>query len=293
MSFTGNYSCNTLRSGLANGTINFATGTFKMALYTNLATLDASTSAYTSSGEATGGNYVAGGQVITATTGTDATSFGSTTFINFSSPSWTGSITAQVVGLTIGGNSFAISWKQILVSIISVPFAILIAQLPLKSLKWFAHRSLGIAILFMLLLIPFGRDVNGNTNWVSAGPFDFQPSEVAKVFLILWSAYVIENNFGDARKITIRLTIGFAMVLAIVLNGGDLGSAVVIGLVLATLIYLAGAESKYIAGIAIAGIVGVAGLVAMQPYRIARFAAFIHPFAEDVYKNAGWQPAHS
>ena len=42
---------------------------------------------------------------------------------------------AQVVGLTIGGNSFAISWKQILVSIISVPFAILIAQLPLKSLK--------------------------------------------------------------------------------------------------------------------------------------------------------------
>ena len=200
---------------------------------------------------------------------------------------------AQVVGLTIGGNSFAISWKQILVSLVSVPFALLIAQLPLKSLKWFAHRSLGIAILFMLLLIPFGRDVNGNTNWVSVGPFDFQPSEVAKVFLILWSAYVIENNFGDSRKITIRLTIGFAIVLAIVLKGGDLGSAVVIGLVLATLIYLAGAESKYIAGLAVAGILGVAGLVAMQPYRIARFTAFVHPFAEDVYKNAGWQPAHS
>lgn len=106
MSFTGNYSCNTLRSGLANGTINFATGTFKMALYTNLATLDASTSAYTSSGEATGGNYVAGGQVITATTGTDATSFGSTTFINFSSPSWTGSITARgaLIYQSGGGN---------------------------------------------------------------------------------------------------------------------------------------------------------------------------------------------
>ena len=95
------------------------------------------------------------------------------------------------------------------------------------------------------------------------------------------------------RSITIRLTIGFTIVLAVVLNGGDLGSAVVIGLVLATLIYLAGAESKYIAGLAVVGILGVAGLVAMQPYRIARFTAFVHPFAEDIYKNAGWQPAHS
>ena len=67
MAFTGNYSCNTLRSGLANGTINFATGTFYLALYTNLATLNASTASYTNVGEATGGNYVAGGQVVTAT----------------------------------------------------------------------------------------------------------------------------------------------------------------------------------------------------------------------------------
>ena len=200
---------------------------------------------------------------------------------------------AQVLGLNTGGNSFSISWKQILVSITSVPFAWLISKFPLKTIKWFAHRSLGFAILFMLLLIPFGRNVNGNTNWISIGPIDFQPSEVAKVFLILWSAYIIENNFGEPRKITIRLTIGFTMVLAVVLKGGDLGSAVVIGLVLATLIYLAGAESKYIAGLAVAGILGIAGLVAMQPYRIARFTAFVHPFAEDVYKNAGWQPAHS
>ncbi|MFM8620423.1 MAG: FtsW/RodA/SpoVE family cell cycle protein [Candidatus Nanopelagicaceae bacterium] len=200
---------------------------------------------------------------------------------------------AQVLGLNTGGNSFSISWKQILVSVMSVPFAWLISKFPLQTIKGFAHRSLGFAILFMLLLIPFGRNVNGNTNWIAIGPIDFQPSEVAKVFLILWSAYIIENNFGEPRKITIRLTIGFTMVLAVVLKGGDLGSAVVIGLVLATLIYLAGAESKYIAGLAVAGILGVAALVAIQPYRIARFTAFVHPFAEDVYKNAGWQPAHS
>jgi hypothetical protein len=95
MAFTGNFSCNTLRSGLADGTINFASDTFYLALYTNLATLDQTTTAYTTTGEATGGNYSAGGQVVTATVSTEAISGGSITYINFSSPAWTGAITAR------------------------------------------------------------------------------------------------------------------------------------------------------------------------------------------------------
>ncbi len=95
MAFTGNYSCNTLRSGLANGTINFASDTFYLALYTNTASLDSTTAEYTSTGEASGGNYVAGGQVVTATIASENTPSGSTTYINFSSPAWTGAITAR------------------------------------------------------------------------------------------------------------------------------------------------------------------------------------------------------
>ena len=95
MAFTGNFSCNTLRSGLANGTINFATDTFYLALYTNSATLDQTTTAYSTTGEATGGNYVAGGEIVTATIASETTSSGSTTYVNFSSPAWTGAITAR------------------------------------------------------------------------------------------------------------------------------------------------------------------------------------------------------
>ena len=89
------------------------------------------------------------------------------------------------------------------------------------------------------------------------------------------------------------LLAGFSAVLLIVLAGQDLGSAVVIGLILATLLYLAGAEFKQLAFITTIGIGGVMGLIIAQPYRIARFTAFLHPFAPDIYKNAGWQPAHS
>jgi len=95
VAFTGNYSCNTLRSGLVDGTINFTTDTFYLALYTNAATLDSTTTAYTTVGEATGGNYVAGGQIVTATVNSETSATGSTTYINFSAPAWTGSITAR------------------------------------------------------------------------------------------------------------------------------------------------------------------------------------------------------
>lgn len=95
MSFTGNYSCNTLRSGLANGTINLASDTFYLALYTNSATLDQTTTEYTATGEASGGDYVAGGLVVTATVNSQDTASGSITYVNFSSPAWTGAITAR------------------------------------------------------------------------------------------------------------------------------------------------------------------------------------------------------
>ena len=95
MAFSGNYSCNTLRSGLANGTINLSTDTFRLALYTNAATLDQTTTAYTTTGEASGGNYVAGGSVVTATVSSQTTASGSVVYVSFSSPSWTGQITAR------------------------------------------------------------------------------------------------------------------------------------------------------------------------------------------------------
>jgi hypothetical protein len=108
MAFSGNYSCNTLRSGLANGTINLSTDTFYLALYTNAATLNQTTTAYTTTGEASGGNYVAGGQVVTATVSSQTTSSGSVEYVSFSSPSWTGQITARGALIYKAGDNGAV-----------------------------------------------------------------------------------------------------------------------------------------------------------------------------------------
>ena len=100
MAFTGNYATNTFKTGLLDGVFNFDTGTtqvFKIALYTNAATLDATTTAYTSTGEASGGDYAAGGQVLTisqAPTTGNQTGI-ATTYLSFANAAWTGVITAR------------------------------------------------------------------------------------------------------------------------------------------------------------------------------------------------------
>jgi hypothetical protein len=95
MAFTGNWACNTFRTGLLNGTFNFTSGTFKIALYTNAATLDATTTAYTSTGEVVASGYTAGGLALTISQTPTVGNSGTTAYISFSNASWTSSLTAR------------------------------------------------------------------------------------------------------------------------------------------------------------------------------------------------------
>ena len=110
MAFTGNWTCNTFKTGLMNGSFNFTSGTFYIALYTNNATLDATTTAYTTTGEASGGNYVAGGLALTVsqvpTIGNQTGA--ATAYISFDNASWTGAITARGALIYKAGDNGAI-----------------------------------------------------------------------------------------------------------------------------------------------------------------------------------------
>ena len=91
MAFQGNFTCNVFKTGLLNGDFDFSADAFYIALYTNNASLNELTTAYTTAGEASGGNYVAGGkELTTAVAEQDGTSY-----VSFNSVSWTGAITAR------------------------------------------------------------------------------------------------------------------------------------------------------------------------------------------------------
>lgn len=94
MAFTGNFTCNVFKTGLINGDFDFGVGTsdvYKIALYTNTATLNQNTAAYTTDGEVVAAGYTAGGNVLTPTVGgPDGTSF-----ISFANTTWSGAFTAR------------------------------------------------------------------------------------------------------------------------------------------------------------------------------------------------------
>jgi hypothetical protein len=110
MAFTGNWTCNTFKTGLMNGSFNFTSGTFYIALYTNLATLDATTANYTTTGEVVASGYTAGGQALTiAQTPTIGNQTGAaTSYISFSNAVWSGAITARGALIYKGGDNGAI-----------------------------------------------------------------------------------------------------------------------------------------------------------------------------------------
>jgi hypothetical protein len=91
VAFTGNFTANTFKTGLFNGDFDFAVDTIKIALYTNAATLNADTTAYTTIGEVVAPGYTAGGNTLTPTVSFS----GGTSFVTFANTTWSGAFTAR------------------------------------------------------------------------------------------------------------------------------------------------------------------------------------------------------
>jgi hypothetical protein len=98
LAFTGNWVTNTFKTGLPSGTFDFNTGTtqvFKIALYTNAATLNADTTAYTSTGEVVASGYTAGGETLVISQVPTVGATGTTAYWSFNNAVWTTAVTAR------------------------------------------------------------------------------------------------------------------------------------------------------------------------------------------------------
>lgn len=108
MPFTGNYLCTSFKVGLLGASFDFATPTtdvYKIALYDNAASFDASTTAYTTDNEVVASGYTTGGEVLTPTVNYD----GTTSFVSFANVTWTASLTARgALIYKVGGSSICV-----------------------------------------------------------------------------------------------------------------------------------------------------------------------------------------
>jgi cell division protein FtsW len=146
-----------------------------------------------------------------------------------------------------------------------------------------------IAGLVIVLLPGFGLDANGAKRWLGAGPMQIQPSEVAKLALILYAAALIAAEPGRTRSLYgVRplLLVGAVMAL-LVLVEPDLGTALVIALALGAMMVVGGVKIRHL--LFLAGALALLALLAIliEPYRRERLLSFVDPWADT--RGAGFQ----
>ena len=207
---------------------------------------------------------------------------------------------SSVVSLQQTGSTYSIFFKQLLFFAVSVAILLLVSHW--KTQIWDRVTRLSLLLSISVLCLPLvpglKLTVNGNTNWIHFGGFTMQPSEFAKIGLILWCAGQLRKfdetveHRSALRHISFVL-VGTVPVLALILKGGDLGTTVIILGIISTMLFVSGLPVRHFIVLGALAVLGVVGMVAVAPYRLHRFAAVLNPFAPSVYKLAGWQPAHS
>ncbi|MEV6791378.1 rod shape-determining protein RodA [Streptomyces sp. NPDC051320] len=161
---------------------------------------------------------------------------------------------------------------------------------------WLGHRTLrgavpvlfGISVLLILaVLSPLGQTVNGAHAWiVIGGGFSLQPSEFTKITIILGMAMILASRVdaGDQAHPdhrTVAKSLGVAVVpILIIMLMPDLGSVMVIAMIVLGVLLASGASKRWILGLLGAGVAGAIGVWQaglLDQYQIARFAAFANP----------------
>jgi cell division protein FtsW len=194
-------------------------------------------------------------------------------------------------------NQYIIFLRQLMFASIGIVMMMAISRLPKIFFFRWAKAALWISIvLLVLVLIPsIGISVAGQRNWISLwGPFRLQPSEIAKLTLIVWGSVVLSKQIRSKITTWQNLLVPVfpvgAIIAVLVIFEGDLGTALILGPILLSLFYAVGAPVKLFTWSAMAGLLGILILSIQESYRIQRFLSWINPSAEN--QDAGWQVTH-
>ncbi|MDQ2678560.1 MAG: putative lipid II flippase FtsW [Actinomycetota bacterium] len=211
---------------------------------------------------------------------------------------------SSVASVQGGGPSWQVVTRQFMFMSAGLLLAVGAARIPLRV--WRDRLSaplllVAIALQGLLALdvvmkaaggpgIPFAISVNGATRWLGVGVMRGQPSDVAKLALILWLAKLLDvrsRDIGspDLLKPVLAVT---GLLGAFIMAGDDMGTTLLIGVIMLTMLFLAGAPVRHVGGIAAAGLAtAVLALFALEGFRLQRISAFLSP--DEHIATEGWQ----
>jgi len=199
---------------------------------------------------------------------------------------------SSVYAYNLYDNSFYIVIRQGLFALLGLAGFVIVLRMPLSRLRMLIRPALiAVVVIVLLTFTPLGLEINGNRNWLPlfAG-VNIQPSEFAKLALVLWIADLYARRYkylGTPRYIlTPMLPVGGA-VAALVVAQDDLGTALVLFAVIAGMLWVAGLPWRYTWFLVLVlGVVSVF-FIATAPHRVTRLLSFLDPTADP--EGAGHQ----
>ena len=205
------------------------------------------------------------------------------------------SFSASIVDAAQAGDAFGTFRRQAMWAALAVPTFFLAARIPLARLRTASWPFLGgVTVLLALVLVPgVGLTRFGATRWLGVGGLSFQPSELAKLALLLWLADVLQRKrpTDGTLHTTPHLLVPAVPVLLVlallVMLQPDLGTTILLALIVGAILFVEGLRLRLLAGAVALGAAAVTALVLAAPYRVARIRGWL--FAEQYPQAEGFQ----
>lgn len=189
------------------------------------------------------------------------------------------------------GSSFAYFYRQIFGVVVGVVAMVVMARTDYHKLRGVARPLLGVTIVLLAaVLVPgVGTIRGGASRWLLMGPLSVQPSEIAKIALIIFAAHVLEGkgrHILDPRQVAVPLLPATSLVAFLIIAQPDLGTTIMCAASVAAVLFLSGARLRHVGLLCLVGLLLVMSLAMSQSYRRDRIMSFLNPWADPL--NTGY-----
>jgi cell division protein FtsW len=205
--------------------------------------------------------------------------------------------TASVADLTAGLSPYSDFKKQLLGAAIGLPLMWVAARSSPRLFRAFAYPLLAVSVvgLGLTLIRGVGVSQNGAARWISLGGQQIQPSEIAKLALVVWGADLLARKeklgqLADWRHMLVPLMPGTGVLCLLVMTGDDLGTTFILLVIFLALLWVIGTPGRVFTGLLILMTLAMLLMIVSAKYRFERMVGFIDPQGD--ITGANWQGIH-
>lgn len=198
---------------------------------------------------------------------------------------------SSVLSIRQFGSPYTLAQRQGLFAAAGIVLMLIATRVPVAWWRRMAWPALVIAFGLLGAVLVIGVEVSGQRNWIDIfGPFRLQPSEFAKLAIILWSADLLTRKQASINRwshLLVPLLPVTCLMLLLVLLEGDVGNTLLLAIIVGGVLFAAGAPLRLFVLLGGAGLLSIAALTLAAPYRMSRFTSWLDPAADRL--GDGWQ----